>query len=325
MLLAIQRRWFLFALAAVLLSGLTLGSSLLPLTHAIPRIWLIASILFVTTLPIDFRQALAAKGAGGAVVLATLLSTIAAPLLGWLASQMLHPELAIGLFIASASPSTVASAAVWTRRGGGNDAAAVLVTLITNGACFVVLPFWAATLLSQSVDVSGGFLVKKLLLCVVLPMIAAQLLRLLPAVARWSCKNTPSLSVAAQLGVLTIALIGATESGVKLQSLQIPLTLLDWGTMIAAAAAVHLVLLLGGWRLARGLGMRTPEALAVAISGSQKTLTVGVGVALVYGGLAIFPMIAYHLLQLVVDTVFVDRIRSAKATNPEPAPPDGLG
>ena len=46
------------------------------------------------------------------------------------------------LVIAAAVPSTVASAAVWTRRAGGNEIVALIVTVVTNSLCFLVTPLW---------------------------------------------------------------------------------------------------------------------------------------------------------------------------------------
>ena len=48
---------------------------------------------------------------------------------------------------------------------------------------------------------------------------------------------------------------------------------------------------------------------AVAISGSQKTLMIGLEVALMFGGLAALPIITYHVLQLIADTMLVDRLK----------------
>ncbi len=44
-------------------------------------------------------------------------------------------------------------------------------------------------------------------------------------------------------------------------------------------------------------------------SGSQKTLTVAIYLALAVSPLAILPMVAYHAAQLVIDTLIADRWR----------------
>ena len=57
-------------------------------------------------------------------------------------APLLRGDLAVGLLVAAAAPCTLASAAVWTRRAGGNDAVALMVTIGTNLTCFVVTPLW---------------------------------------------------------------------------------------------------------------------------------------------------------------------------------------
>ena len=50
--------------------------------------------------------------------------------------------------------------------------------------------------------------------------------------------------------------------------------------------------------------------IAVGISGSQKTLMVGLQVCLDLG-ITILPMVAFHVAQLLVDTLIADRMRQA--------------
>ena len=80
--------------------------------------------------------------------------------------------------------------------------------------------------------------------------------------------------------------------------------------MLLLVAAVHTsAWLLGYWSAGR-LGMVREEQIAVAFAGSQKTLTVGLVVALQFEGLTVLPMLAYHVLQLLIDTVLAERLRA---------------
>jgi sodium/bile acid cotransporter 7 len=79
--------------------------------------------------------------------------------------------------------------------------------------------------------------------------------------------------------------------------------------MITAVATVHVALLGLGFTLSRLLRISRADAIAVAFSGSQKTLMVGAYLALAVGPLAILPMVAYHAAQLVIDTLIADRLR----------------
>jgi len=319
----LRRHWFLLLLLAVLIAGLWQGPRLAGSVRTLPRGWLVAGVMFLTALPMAFRQLTTAAKQVRSVGLALLLSIVIAPLLAWCAGKLLPEALAVGLLVAATVPCTLASAAVWTRRGGGNDAIALLVTLVTNLACFAVMPWWLWFFLRQTVDdIDAGELSVRLLWLVVVPIVAAQFVRLNPSVANAASRWKPQLSIAAQLGVLAMVLSGAISAGETLASTNSDeLAPLQWALLLMAVLAVHLLLFGVGWWLSRAWGATRGDRLAVAISGSQKTLMIGLDVALGLGamgpegtglgGLVILPMVAYHVAQLVVDTVLVDWLRSS--------------
>jgi sodium/bile acid cotransporter 7 len=231
------------------------------------------------------------------------------PPLGWLASLMLPPELAVGVIVATAVPCTLATAAVWTRRAGGNDAVAFLITMITNLACFLVVPFWLWLLSGVHAQVDYQAIVMGLVLLIVAPIILAQLLRQWGPLGAWATKHKKSLSLVAQLGVLTMVLIGAVTSGESLEAMEDDsiLSLTNVILLVAGVTAVHVTALVLGLRTSRMLGFTWPDSIAVAFAGSQKTLMVGAYVALAVGPLAIVPMVVYHAVQLFIDTIVADR------------------
>ena len=56
------------------------------------------------------------------------------------------------------------------------------------------------------------------------------------------------------------------------------------------------------------------DQIAMGFSGSQKTLMVGLGVA-VSMGLNIIPIVAYHALQLIIDTMIANRYQRIHETD----------
>jgi sodium/bile acid cotransporter 7 len=252
-----------------------------------------------------------------------------APAVAWAIFPLLSKvsiELALGLLIAAAVPSTVASAAVWTRRAGGNDAVALLVTMVTNLSCFAVTPFllWITT----GAEVGNekfrpGPLVLRLALIVALPLLAAQTIRLAPRVAAWSARRKTPLGVVCQLGMLTMVLTGVVQCGEKLHGISVRGAgdagpgWLGWAATIAAVLAVHLAVLFAGQSLAKMLRLPREDWIAVGFAGSQKTLLVGLGIAIsyadVFGPLAVLPMVAYHVTQLLADTLIADQLRTSAA------------
>lgn len=310
----LKRRWFLLVLMATLVAGIAGAPRLALFAEAIPRNAIIAAVLLAMALPLKIVTMWATLRRPGPALLAVAINLVLVPLLAYAASRLLIDELAIGMIIAAAVPCTLASAAVWTRLAGGNDAVSLLVTMITNLSCFLITPAWVRFLVGQG-DASVPFsdMVVKLLVLVVLPIIAAQLLRLIPAVGNWATASKSGLSIFAQLGILSIVFVGAVRCGQKLVELDDRLATI-WGQvalMLVLVAVVHVAAWWIGYAAAGKLGMARAEQLAVAFAGSQKTLMVGLAIALEFGGMAVLPMLAYHVLQLLIDTLLADRCREA--------------
>jgi solute carrier family 10 (sodium/bile acid cotransporter), member 7 len=314
MLSFLRQRWFLVALLAMLASGMLWSGALRPVVDVVPRSAIVALVMFLMALPLETAAMWRAVRRPGPVWLAVLLNAGLAPPLGWLAGHALPTELAIGIVVTATVPCTLVAATVWTRRAGGNDAVAILVTMITNSACFLVVPGWLKLLIGANVSLDYASLVWKLVLLVVLPITAAQLLRQWRPLGDWAMQKKTWLSDLAQLGILAIVLDGAVGCGEQIHNATngSVLALGPVSIMIVAVVTVHLTLLFAGLVLARLLGMEHADRAAVAIAGSQKTLMVGIYVALEFGPLAILPMIAYHASQLLLDTIIADWLRGRR-------------
>jgi sodium/bile acid cotransporter 7 len=318
MLDLLRRRWFLIALIVVLATGMAWPEIVGQVAGWLPSDVLVAGTTFVMALPLETAALWGAARRPGPAWLAAGINSGLAPPLGWLVSRTLPEALATGVVLATAVPCTLATAAVWTRRAGGNDAVAFLVTIITNLACFLVVPAWLWLLLDAAamseVDRTGidyGRIVVGLILLVVLPIVVAQMLRQWDAVGTWATRRKLQLSHAAQFGVLWMVLLGAVKCGEMLVEAGND-AMLSAGNvviMVAAVMTVHVVLLAAGFGLAKTLQFDRRDGIAVAFSGSKKTLMVGAYLALAVGPLAILPMVAYHAAQLVIDTLVADWLR----------------
>ena len=298
-------------LLAVLAAGMLLPELLLPFTELIPRNIVVAGVLFLMSLSLDSHAMWRALSQPGPALLAILVNTALAPVLAWVASQMLEGELAIGLIVAATVPCTLASAAVWTRMAGGNDAVALLVTMVTNLACFLVVPAWLKFLLGETVEFDSLAMMLRLLKVAVLPILAAQLMRRLPIVTTWAGRKKNLISIIAQLGLLSIVLVGAVLSGIGMANVSDGsiLTPASVTVMLMAVTGLHVGLFAIGLALSYLAGFEKADQSAVAMAGSQKTLMIGMDVALGFGGLPILPMVAYHAVQLVLDTLLARWLR----------------
>ena len=244
-----------------------------------------------------------------AAIYASAINFLAIPLMAWLGARWFGEYLGDGLIVAAVVPCTLASAAVWTRRAGGNDSVAIFVTLFTNVFCFALTPFWIWITLGTVTEISTMDLMWKLLLLVVLPILLAQGVRQHRGFGDWSSKNKTSLSILAQIGILIMVMIGAAKMGLTLAEDSNSFSWLDILKILVAVNVIHLVALYFGKWSAGWLGFETRDQIAVGIAGSQKTLMVGLNTAVDLNR-SILPMLLFHICQLVLDTLIADRWRS---------------
>ncbi len=315
----LAQRWFLIALAGVLLAGfLGSGSSLTaPLealaNSAMIRYGIVAIVLFLMALPLEARSVWQTIRTPWPPLLGVAMNSVAVPLLTWsvvilLGTRWLSRDMGLGMLATAAIPCTLASAAVWTRRAGGNDAVSIVVTVITNASCFLVTPFWVLTLTGKSAEIDAVQMMRHLAFFVVLPMVVAQALRLAREFGRWATRHTVALGTAAQLGILCIMYFGSVQTARRFQAAGGGWVLSELLIVIACVLGIHLAILTIGLLGARRLGMDRPDQIAVGIAGSQKTLAVGLQVCMELG-FNIVPVVAYHVMQLLVDTLIADRLR----------------
>ncbi len=320
------RNWFMLGLLLSMLVGY-LGSDLVrPIEETnwvLPMI--VATVMFAMALPVEFRQIHRVLRRPTAPLLASFINLGVAPLLAWPLSLLLGNELGPGLIVAAATPCTLASASVWTRKAGGNDAVSMMVTLLTNGVCFIVTPLWVRALTTGQVAAPAiAPLMLTLVFIVLVPIVLAQLIRARASVRDWSARRKTQLGVYAQLGVLSMVMFGIAQVTHRMGSVDAPR--FSFALLLACAAmalALHLGLFWIGWQTAKWLKLAREDQIAMGFSSSQKTLMVGLATAIQLG-LSAIPLIAYHVLQLVVDTWLANRLRlrslGPEKTIVDPAP-----
>ncbi len=312
---SIASNWFLLALVVVLVAGFCGAHACRFVVDMTWLKWTVVTItMFFMAWPLEFKHIYHAVTRPLGAILATILNLLVIPLMAWPLSHFLGQELGPGLIVAAAVPTTLATGAVWTRRAGGDDSLAIMVTIITNLLCFFVTPAWVYYLAGNEAD-QAKFVgtIFKLLYFVVIPMIVGQLVRFETKSAHWATDHKRWLSLAAQLGVLFMIFLGAVSTGIRVSetaSLNITVSQIIW--MILIILFIHLSVCFTGMRLAKCFGLPKPAQIAVGFAGSQKTLMVGLSTAISMG-VTIIPLVTYHALQLIADTVIADRIRDKDA------------
>ena len=306
------RQWFLVALGITMLVGYFAGEQLEFLARSPALKWTIVSLtLFLMSWPVELSSFQQTLKKPKAAALGCLINMLVLPLMGWAIVPWLGPMFGPGLAVAVAAPATLASAAVWTRRAGGDDSVAILITIVTNGLCFLTMPFWIYWLTGTSVESSLLWsTVQNLFLFVVIPIGVAQWVRFLnKRLAAWATNQKKRLSVLAQVGILFMILLGAIGTRLKLVNEDTAFDGLQFGFMVAAVIVLHLTAFALGLWLAAKLGISTRQRIAVGIGGSQKTLMIGLTAA-VSLGLSMIPIVVFQVFQLTVDAMIADWYRA---------------
>jgi sodium/bile acid cotransporter 7 len=268
--------------------------------------------MFCMAWPIEFGQMQRTVTRPLAPILAFCLNMIGIPLLTWPWVAWTGMELGSGMVVAAAAPSTLATAAVLTRRAGGEDSIPLLVTIMTNGSCFLVMPFWIYWQSGRTVEKELLISTVNSLLCfVVVPILAGQLLRLKPSTAAWATNRKAMLGGVALVCILIMVMIGSISMGLRMREQEQPIGWWPFWLVGCLMGGIHLVIFWGAILIGRGLGLTRPAWIAVGFAASQKTLMVGLSVAISLG-VSIVPIILYHSIQLVVDTLFADYFRNSR-------------
>ena len=307
---AIYQSWFLIALIFVLGIGQWQAVSLLWLAEIKwLRLGIVVSVIFIMALGVPLSDILKQVAKPLPTLLAAAINMLFMPVAAWSMGFFLPLHLAGGFIVTAAIPCTLASAAVWTRRAGGEDSIAMLVMLITNLTCFLVTPLWLLLLLGRKVELDVSKLIGELFLLVLIPSIIAQVLRFRStSVAGLATRYKTTLSTIAQLGILLMVLLGSIQmhhSASEVDNLGMTRSYLSYIQSIIAAVILHGIALAIGWYASVALRLTRREQIGVAISGSQKTLMVGLQVC-IDCGVSILPMVLYHISQLLIDTFLAD-------------------
>lgn len=256
-----------------------------------------------------------------------LLSTyVLFPLLGLamgvLVPTLLSPELYTGVLFLCVLPSTVQSSIAFTSIARGNVAAALCAASASNIIGIFATPLLVALVMhNQGVGFSFGIL-RDIVLQLLVPFIAGQLLRpLLGAfVQRWK-KVLGLLDRGSILLVIYAAFSEGVTSGVW-QRVGV-VDLIELGVASALLLALVLGLTTAAGRL---LGFSREDEIVIVFCGSKKSLASGLPMASVIFagsqvGLIVLPVMLFHQIQLMVCAVLAQRYaRRATEAVPEAVP-----
>ena len=330
----LRKRWFLCGLLILIPAGFALGSGLRAdqVTAISARFagtasrCVVAVVLFLMSLTLDSRKLLAALRAPGPVVWATAVNHGVMPLLAIpLMSLQQSDDFAVGLMIAASVPCTMAAASVWTRKAGGNDAVSLLVTVLTNGLCFAITPFWLRMGLGDVVALDIWEMMQRLFVTALLPIAAGQVSRCRMEVRGFADRAKTPLGVVAQCCILLLVFWASLQGGPRLRSGEMgggpPAVAIVWFSCIGLHLFALGLSLIGS----RAFGFSREDVAGTAFAGSQKTLPIGIYIAtdLLAGRgvpFAVFPMLMFHASQLFLDTIIVEPLERWVRKDPQQTP-----
>lgn len=300
-----RSNWFLLALAGAYLLGHFGAAYLAAIPHqAGIRSFVVMLVMWAMGVTLKADAVRNSVVRPTASLLAIGINALVVPLLCLPAVWLMSPDFGGGLFVAGLVPCTLASASVWTRKAGGDDSISMMTTLVTNLGCLAIVPLGIQVVLALHTRVAPLAQMEKLAWFVVLPLIVAQLMRRFGA-AQWADRNIAKLSVGAQFGILVMVGFGAMAgSGYGQAARETQYVMM--AIVALAAFAVHLSALGLAVVVARQAGLPRSQQIAVGFSGSQKTLTVGLQIA-IDCGVSVLPMLIYHAGQLVIDTLVAEQ------------------
>jgi sodium/bile acid cotransporter 7 len=306
------KRWFLVILiACVVLAGL-IPHQLRPLTDILNVRLSVALALFLMGWCLEGRSLWIALLKPWPALWAVMISYSIVPILGWACGFFLaFDDFRIGLIVITAVPCTLASAVLWTRMAGGNEATALWITLVTNGTSWLATSLWLTWATGTQGQIEFGSLMGSLLLVLVVPVSLGQLIRAFPRFAQFALHHKTRLGIASKFLILAIVVKAAVDLFDKLENGATSVNAISIFQVVIICLAIHLVSLAVGYWSSWICRIDRPNRIALAFGCSQKTLPVALFLYESYFQaypLAVIPMAFYHVGQLVVDTFIAERM-----------------
>jgi sodium/bile acid cotransporter 7 len=216
------------------------------------------------------------------------------------------PELLIGIYALSCLPTTISSCIVFTQVSGGNVMGTMFNAALANLVGVVLSPLLLSLLMRETgrpLPVSELLsILGDLGLLMLLPIAAGQILRRI--LCRVANAHKRRLSVASSLFILLIVFFSFARTA------QNPEFMGNLRSMLAPfgyLAVAHLALLGLAYAGARALRFSPQSTVSVLYAAPQKTLAVGAPLLSAYFtgspellGVALLPLLFYHVWQLVV-------------------------
>ncbi|MBD3728128.1 MAG: bile acid:sodium symporter [Sphingomonadales bacterium] len=216
---------------------------------------------------------------------------------------------ALGFLYLGSLPSTVQSATAYTSLAGGSVANSVVAAALLNIlGVFVTVPLFSLLGGGNEVQLGGAGLLK-IVTILILPFTIGQLLQ--TRMAGWIGRHGSLVGWMDRISIATavyVAFSGAVEEGIWTR-----LDPLSWAVLLSGIVAFLAFGFGGAWLVGGWLGLSRPERKSFLFAGAHKSTAMGAPLAMVLfaphdAGLVLVPLLAYHLLQLVISAPLAKRL-----------------
>ena len=227
-----------------------------------------------------------------------------------------YPDFVMGVLIIGVAPVTVASGTVMTAFAKGNVPLSLFICVLANAFSVFTIPFMLNLILQFGdtlIELPILEMLTGLAIKVLIPTIIGQLIR--PFLKQYLPPFKQFFSIFNQ-GIVLLIILNAVSSSTDRIIQAGSVLFLVFSVMIG----LHVIILLINYGISRIIRLDLPSTAAFTIHTSQKTLTVSY---LVWAGyfaenypMALVPPIAYHLTQMIMDTLVAQRFRRQAEMSP---------
>ncbi len=319
----------------LLMIGTVLAASLLPASGTTALVFnnitngAICLLFFLHGAKLSKESVIAGAGHWRLHLTVLLCTFLILPLLGFglkpLLSQLVTPDLYLGVLFVCVLPSTVQSSIAFTSVARGNVPAAVCAASASNLLGIFLTPVLVGLLVvAHSGDLIQFDAIRNIALQLLLPFVAGQIAR--RWIGPWVESHKPMLKIVDQGSILLVVYTAFSEAVNQGLWQQLPSESL-LGLLLINALLLGLILTISMFG-SRWLGFNKEDEITIVFCGSKKSLASGIPMAKVLFagpalGAIVLPLMLFHQLQLMVCAILAARYARRKAEVIGPAPKAG--
>ncbi|PNW86700.1 hypothetical protein CHLRE_02g095086v5 [Chlamydomonas reinhardtii] len=230
----------------------------------------------------------------------------------------MNEDLVNGLVVAMTMPTTISTNVVFTKQSGGNEAAALINAVVGNIIGIFVSPGWLYLYLKRSGQASYSDVIVQMAITIIAPLVVGQLVQYFgPDLVK---KAQEYINFGKVGNVMIVLLVWNTFCNTFHKDIHlgagswVPMLFLEIGMFLAFT--VMCLLLATFVPFKKLFSMDKPDAVAVVMCGSTKTLALGMPlISVLFGksanaGILSLPLLIYHATQCLLGSLMIKHLKA---------------